>query len=69
MPACAQTLRLRPQKKVKTKAITDKKNKICAIQVAVPAMPANPKIAAMIPGTKKNIAQTQPCIFRLLYSI
>jgi hypothetical protein len=39
----------------------------CANRVAVPAIPANPKIPAMIPRIKKVIGQTQPVIFYPLF--
>jgi len=51
------------------KAVRNRKNSTCANHVAVPAIPANPKIAAMIPRIKKAIDQTQPTIFSHLFHL
>jgi len=46
-----------PQKSVTMKPIRKRKNSNCAIHVAVPATPVNPKAAAMIPMIRKAISK------------
>jgi hypothetical protein len=69
MPGDTQLPALRPQRADTIKAARNRKNRTCANHVAVPAIPANPKIPAMIPRIKKVMDQTQPVIFYPLFHL
>jgi hypothetical protein len=67
MPGYSQFPLFRPQRADTIKAARNRKNRTCANHVAVPAIPANPKIPAMIPRIKKAIDQIQQVIFYPLF--